>query len=401
MVSDSKQPLLHVVMLGSFPPQCQGVHDYCAGLVPPLSALCRVTGIGFKRMYPGALFPGVKSAMDATNTPLVGEHLEVKHPLTWYNPFGWLYTALFTPGDVFHLQWWSLPLFPIAFCFVVLMKLRAKPVVVTVHNVLPHEGGRFFVFSGRTLCQLADKVIVHSDVNAEQIVDAYGLQKDKVYNVHLGVRTDNMPSDAPPESQAEARSALNLPVDADIALLFGTIRPYKGVRTTLEALTLLAEKNPSLHLVIAGVAWEPWEPYQAIIDEAGLTDRVHLLLDYIPEDQTPTLFSAADIALLPYTHFDAQSGVGAQVLRHATPLIVSSVGGLPEWVDHQESWTVQPNDPEELATALNNFFTDTDGRTEAFASIAHDVLARYSCSRAATLHAEIYQAICSQPPTNA
>jgi glycosyltransferase involved in cell wall biosynthesis len=376
-------------MLGSFPPQCQGVQDYCGQLVQALGEQCRVAAIGFKCMYPRALFPGVKQPMDDSKPPLRATHLTVKHPLTWYNPFGWLYHALTTPCDLFHLQWWSLPLFPVALAFVLLMKLRGKAIVITVHNVLPHEGSPNFLRAGRFLCHRADAVIVHSDANAKQIVDAYQLPLDKVHKIAMGVQAQDITR----KPQQDAREALSLPDGAHIALLFGIIRPYKGIEVALESLALITNENPHLHLLIAGKPWESWEPYQAIIDRENLADRVHLFLDYIPEEQTSDFFAAADLILLPYTHFDAQSAVGAQVLPYQTPLIVSDVGGLPEWVDHQQDWIVPPNGPEQLARALKIFFDDLPANTNAFASIADTVLSRNTWPNAATLHTEIYERI--------
>ena len=90
-------------------------------------------------MYPAFLYPGGKAAVDPTKAKLEAPSLTVEHRLAYYNPFGWVWAGLTTDADVLHVQWWSLPLWPVYFTIMLLMRLRGKRVVITVHNVLPHD----------------------------------------------------------------------------------------------------------------------------------------------------------------------------------------------------------------------------------------------------------------------
>lgn len=378
---------LRVAMLGSFPPQAQGVQDYCREIGLALARQCRVHGIGFRRMYPALFFPGVKRALDPTKSPMRAPNLILEHRLTWHNPAGWLRAGLATPCDVFHAQWWSLPLFPVTWTMARAMRLRGKPVVVTVHNVLPHEGGGAYLRASRRLCRLADMVIVHSEANLEQLRRHYGLPAEKTARVPLG----SYMADAPKVAADEARRQLGLPADKRYILSFGTIRPYKGIDTLIEALAQLPADCADAHLVVAGKPWMDWAPCQRLIAERGLAERVHLFLDYIPEERVPLFFGAADVAALPYTHFDAQSGVGAVALPYRKPLIVSETGGLPDWVDHDPAWMAPPSDPAALSARLAAFFREQPARAAAFGGIADRVLARLSWDGIATQHLEIYE----------
>jgi glycosyltransferase involved in cell wall biosynthesis len=383
--STSAPTRLRVSMLGSFPPQAQGIQMYCRGLGEALSRVCALDAIGFRRMYPAFLFPGVKENFDPGKPPMQGEDLRVSHPLAWYAPWGWLAAALRVRADVFHLQWWSLPLFPVAALFVLVMRLRGIPVVITVHNVLPHERSRGFVGAGRWLCRRAVRVLVHSAVNREQLIAHYGVPPERVVLVPHG---SPAPEAMPERTAACAR--LGLRPERRYVLAFGVIRPYKGVGDLIDALARIAAPCPEVDLIVAGKPWVDWEPYAARIAAHGLDARVHTFLDYIPETALGDYFAVADLVALPYTHFDAQSGVGAQALPYGKPLLVSQTGALPEWVDHAPAWLVPPSSPAALAERLQWVFADWAAARAAFAPVAARVLARHGWDVAAAAHVAVY-----------
>jgi glycosyltransferase involved in cell wall biosynthesis len=75
-----------------------------------------------------------------------------------------------------------------------------------------------------------------------------------------------------------------------------------------------------------------WALYQRLIDSLGIRANVRTHLDYVPPDDIELYFESADVVALPYTHFDAQSTVGALALPFGKPLSVTDAAGLPELV---------------------------------------------------------------------
>lgn len=381
--SQQKPPIL---LLGSFPPQAQGIPGYCGALAQALTAHGPVRAIGFKAMYPAFLFPGVKYAMDPTSSAPQASGLTVRHGLAWYNPIGWLWSAFSTPADIVHIQWWSLPLFPVCLAFALAARLRRLPVVVTVHNVLPHEPSPWFLRASRMLYRLADQLIVHSEVNRIQLLEHFRCDENRVTCVPMGI---DAPA-APALDKESARAQLGIPTHRPTLLFFGTIRPYKGLDVLLYALAQVRTGHPEVQLVVAGKPWEPWVRYQAIIDEEGLGDLVITRLDYIPEADVPTYYVAADLVVLPYTHFDAQSAVGAQVLGHGRPIMVTACGGLPALVNGEKQWIAQPDDPVSLAVKLGDFLEDPSGASADFAARARQTREGMSWEVSARAHWAIY-----------
>jgi glycosyltransferase involved in cell wall biosynthesis len=131
-----------------------------------------------------------------------------------------------------------------------------------------------------------------------------------------------MPS---PEARAEERRRHG---DPDLLLLmFGAIRPYKGVDLALEALTLV-RSDVNVRLVVAGRAWAAGDDLRQLIGRHGLDDRVEIRDRFIPDDEAALLFGAADASLLPYRSA-SQSGVVQLSFAYGRPVVATRVGGLP------------------------------------------------------------------------
>jgi glycosyltransferase involved in cell wall biosynthesis len=84
-------------------------------------------------------------------------------------------------------------------------------------------------------------------------------------------------------------------------------------------------------------------------------------LRFIPEAEVEAFFAASDVVVLPYTHFDAQSGVGTLALFFEKALVVTSVGALPELTGDARA-VVPPNDAEALARAITLVLEDAELR---------------------------------------
>ena len=380
-----------ILMLGAFPPQAQGIQDYGREIAEAIGSRFPCTALGFNAMYPKGIFPGVKECMDPTKSIPAAPNLTVKHALSWYNPPGWIWHALTSKCDLFHAQWWSLPLFPVYLVFFMVMKLRRKPIVVTVHNVLPHEKAQWYVRCTHWICHRADMVLVHSDDNLQQLQDAYHLPPSKCAKIPFAVYLP----DAPRMERNDALDKLGLLHEPLYALCFGTIRPYKGLRTILDAMAKLDSPYRPFHLIIAGKPWEDWDAYARQIGDLGIIHRVWTFLDYIPEEAIPHFFNAADCVLLPYTHFDSQSGVGALSLPYKKPVYVSRVGGLPEWVNQDEAWIIPPGDVDALVEKLTAFSQDPEEHTRQFHAVADTVQSRCTLDAIAQAHQDVYDIVLS------
>jgi len=345
-----------VSLLSILPPVKGGISKYTAALLQGLSVQpnCSVDVLSFKKPYPERLYPGgtKDESLQSVNLP----HVRVRTFLTWYNPFSWIYAGASTKGKILHVQWWIFVLAPIFLVILFIAKLlRRKKIVITVHNVKPHEQSKLRLLADRCIYAFGDHFIVHSESNKREFIKIFKIAEQKISVVPLGALVPDAPLTG--ISKAESRKKLRIPDDAKVVLFFGIIRPYKGLKTLLDAFAIVQQAMPKARLVVAGKPWEPWAPYQESIEKHNLSSSVIKKLDFIPEDEIEVLFSAADLVVLPYSHFDAQSAAGTLALPFGKALLVTDTGGLPQLVSTPQA-VVPPDDPVQLSKRITTILTD-------------------------------------------
>ncbi len=365
-------PGLTVTLIATLPPITP--HSPYASKL--LAALCsrddtEMEFLGFRRLYPQWLYPGGRLIDPTAKTP-VFPNAKVRNILTWYNPLAWVWAGVTIRGRVVHAQWWSYAVAPAYAVVLSLARIRRKRVVVTMHNVAPHEGSWWSKWLNRFILRFADHVIVHSSQNRESLVDQFGWDPKDVTVIPHGILE---PFAKQGLSKAAGRQLLGIGEDRRVLLLFGNLRPYKGLDTLLRSLDIVRREEPSVLLMVTGKPWTEWRPYEELIERLGLAQHVRAKLDYVPDDEVEAYFAAADIVVLPYTHFDAQSGAAMLALPFGKAVVVTNVGGLPELVNDGRV-VVPPRDAERLAEAILGVLRDAKLRTQ---------LEEYSLKQSASL----------------
>jgi glycosyltransferase involved in cell wall biosynthesis len=94
-----------------------------------------------------------------------------------------------------------------------------------------------------------------------------------------------------------------------------------------------------------------------LISSSGAADRIRWIDQYVPNEDIPLYYTAADIVVLPY-HSGTQSGVQRIAFAFGKPVVVTDVGGLGEEVRRFGAGEiVPPADPGALAEALRRMLT--------------------------------------------
>jgi len=349
---------MKIAILGSYPP-IRGISPYCAEFANALSNhIKNIEFISFKKIYPAFLYPDGDNQTDCSTTVKTAPNLLIKHNLCWYNPFSWIKEAFSNNCDILHAQWWSFALLPIYLIILSITKLRRKAVVITVHNVLPHEASAIYRICTSLLFKTADHFIVHTEINKVQLVSCFKIaQKSITVIPHGPIGLYGDLEDRPDAGSNNLKKRLNIDDNCRVVLLFGAIREYKGVDTAIKALEKICNQGLNCHLIIAGKAWVTWEYYDKLIKQFKLEKRVTLFTDYIPSDQVKSFFDCADLVVLPYKHFDSQSGVASVAGAFGKPMVVSDTGGLSDWVANKR-WALPPGDVDALSMAMRECLED-------------------------------------------
>ncbi|MEM2703893.1 MAG: glycosyltransferase [Candidatus Bathyarchaeia archaeon] len=345
-----------VTVVGTLPP-LKGISYYCLNFCQALSKIVNIQFIGFKKIYPERFYPhGTESKLkfdvDASTFS------EIKNIINYNNPCTWVKAALYVRGKILHIQYWAYPLVGVNFIIMLLNKFRRKKIVVTLHNVLPHENKIIGWAATLIMVLLADKLIVHDKRIFRNVVRIYPVRPNKVNIIPHGLLLPICRSNI---TREKARMKLNLGLEELVILFFGNIREYKGLDVMLYSLRKIRQHLPHVRLLIAGAPWHTFSFYETLIKMLKLEGVIVKNLKYIPDEEVETYFVASDIVVLPYKFLDSSSGVAALAIGFNKPLVVTDVGGLNEFVLDKNA-IAQPNDPEDLAQKIIRILTNEELR---------------------------------------
>jgi D-inositol-3-phosphate glycosyltransferase len=253
------------------------------------------------------------------------------------------------------------------------------PLVCTFHTLarVKAEGGDA-ESAWRELAEMeiigcADAICVSCSEEERQFRRHYGDPPGRVEIVPPGVEHAFFA----PGDRMGARGALELGRDvgqAPMLLFVGRIQPLKGVDVAVR--TLAALRRPDASLVVVGGASgldgdAEVEKVAALVDELGLTERVHFVPPQ-PHHLLSSYYRAADVVLVP-SRSESFGLVALEGAACGTPVVASAVGGLLTLVDHGHSgFLVHGRDPEVFASYTDEIL----GNDRLAREMAHAAAAR-------------------------
>ena len=240
-------------------------------------------------------------------------------------------------ADVVHFQWLTAPVLD-------LHLLPRRPLILTAHDLLPREPRPGQVRAQRRLFERVDAVVVHSDYGRAQLVDRVGVPADKVHVVRHGAF-------AQPPCAAGALPGELADDGRPVVLLFGLLRPYKGLEVLLDAWRGITEAQ----------LWIVGRPMMAL---PATPPGVTLVPRFVSEAEAAALIARADLLVLPYTRterFD-MSGVLAAALGAGRPSVLSDIGSFSEVAATGAARLVPPEDGAALHDVLAELLADPAAR---------------------------------------
>jgi glycosyltransferase involved in cell wall biosynthesis len=179
----------------------------------------------------------------------------------------------------------------------------------------------------RLVYSRADRTIVLSRAFARIAAEHYRIPEDRIRIVPGSVDTNRFNTDL---TRQQARRSLGLPLDRPLLVTVRRLVNRMGLHPLIEAMREISCANPDAQLLIAGSG-----PLQVSLNTAiaefALQDKVRLL-GFVPDEQLPILYRAADINVVPSQALEGFGLVAVEALAAGTPSLVTPVGGLPEIV---------------------------------------------------------------------
>lgn len=373
-----------IAVIGPVFPFKGGIAHYTGLLAKELAVDHDVLVVSYSLQYPDFLYPGCQQK-DYENDSFKIDG--TKYLLNSINPFTWVTTCReimqFHP-DIVILPWFN-PFFgPVFFTITSLLKVFCRcKVLFLIHNVLPHERLPLDWLIAKITLKRGDFHIVQSGESEDNLLK---LLKNPICR-KLTLPALKVFPNGQMITRKVARERLSLPDDAPVLLFFGFVREYKGLMYLIDALPAIRDRLPDVKLLVAGDFYDDKERYLRRIEAIGVGPAVGMYDQYIPDRDVELYFKAADLIVLPYVSA-SQSGIAQIALEFGKPLVVTSVGGLPEVVeDCRTGFVVPPKNPEALANAIVRFFLEEKG--EKFSSAIMGAQERFSWRRFVTCIEEL------------
>ncbi len=406
----------HIICFGPGPKFKGGIAQYNTALARSLKdGGALVTIVSWTQQYP-AIIPREFVDKTSRSSFLEGYDIPVQYLTNWNDPRTWRSTAqaiaALKPDKVI-IQWYNptqgIPLKTIA---KYLRKHTKAEILFDLHFVAAKEQSSLDARLTRMALRHGHSFIVHAYKTAEELK---ALMPEKEFEVTLdgrrsgkwqvGQRQVNSLADLEigrsplailklyhpiytlfkpdPTFDKEAWKAQHH-LRKHVFLFFGFIRKYKGLHYCIEAFAELAKQRDDVSLMVVGERfWQTvdqsklstklknavfgtvkkiflkkadderdYDPL-ALIEKLGLKDRTLVVDRFIPNEEVPPYFQAADTIVLFY-ETATPSGVESLSYNFKLPAVATRVGHFPETItDGFNGYMAEPKNIADMVRVMN------------------------------------------------
>jgi glycosyltransferase involved in cell wall biosynthesis len=262
------------------------------------------------------------------------------------------------------------------------------PAVIAHEHTWSYEGQPLRRFlDGQVVGRLCDRFVSVSNADRERMIALEGVPARKTITIptsYIARREGPI---------GDLRAELGIAPGAPTAGTIAQLRPQKALGVLIDAWRLVVDELPAAQLILVGDG-----PDRALLEEhaarVGLADSVRFLGT---RNDLGTIFGGLDVAVLS-SDFEGLPLFAFESIAHATPLVATDVGGLPDLVeDGKTGVLVPPRDPQALGEALATLLKDGDRRTE-LAAAATELLPAFSMESIARRFGDLYRTTLAERP---
>lgn len=339
--------------------------------------------------YTGLVWPGFNPELPGANViKLVGEMKSLE--LTKTDGYSRRLMVV-SPGIVGHLlQFKPDVIFAQAYSLWTLLALLLKPLgkwkfIIIYDGSSPNSDFRdskLRSFFRRIMSRYADAFVANSYGAKDYLIDGVGAKPENVFT-----KTYLVPDAATLQQSLENDEIAKLQLKHPIFLYVGRITPRKGLKSLLEACSLLQTQGyEDYSLVVIGTG-EQRKELEAFIKERHLEARV-TWVGWVEYGCLGAYFQQADVFVFP-TFEDIWGMVALEAMVFGKPVLCSKGAGAAEMiVEGENGYIFDPYDPEGLAIAMRRFL-DHPELIDSMAKQSQQLISQKNPSSAAQSFVEV------------
>lgn len=181
--------------------------------------------------------------------------------------------------------------------------------------------------------------------HSRRVLEGYGIERSRIHVVPLTLPIEYLDE---PET--------DIAVDPDMIFFAGWRNERKGLHRLLEAMPKVVEAHPAAHLTVCGGKVRFGDEYEALLDglleSGGIRDRVSFL-GHMPPREIKQYLQKAAVIVIPEQYENMSPLLMIESMSLARPLVISRVGGVPEFMEHGVTgYMADPLDPEDFAARI-------------------------------------------------
>lgn len=187
--------------------------------------------------------------------------------------------------------------------------------------------------------------------------------------------------------------------DEVVVLHVGRLERVKGIDVLKKAIPLVIADFPRVRFVFIGKDMRDgngcsWRDQLAqYFLEQGVKNHVEFRED-IDQDTLHNCYKQADIAVVPSINYESFSYTCAQAMAAGLPVIASSIGGIPETMDHGVNGIlIEPGNHNQLAQAILTLVKDKELRNKMGKAGFDKTANKFNANHIAEKTLEIYEKV--------
>jgi glycosyltransferase involved in cell wall biosynthesis len=342
-----------------------GISYYTCRLANALAEHHETSVIQLRQLLPRRFYPGRKRVGQPRASMTYPASVPVCNGIDWWwgvslaRALGFLRSQ--RPG-ILVLEWWTAATLHTYLVLAIAARACGARVVIEMHELQdPGEAGvpvarHYGRWGLRALLRLAHGCVVHSKSDWRLLESGFGsLDTRVVVAAHGPYDQYAAAAGAASPACATAVEVVRTAPRPDVVnlLFFGLIRPYKGLEDLLRVFNGLSEEAAAgLWLTVIGETWEGCTEPAHLIRTSPHAERITFVNEYVPDEVVGAAFAHADVVVLPYRR-SSSSGILHVAMSWGLPVVVTSVGGLPEAADgYRGAIFVPPGDPAMLRSGI-------------------------------------------------